>query len=204
MPRVWRTGRSWRDRPSALAEPVGDRRLAGEGHRRVRHRLAVAAEHLAVVDRLRRRDRGVGVAHRGGGDGAHLDHHVRLHAEEGRRPDHEVGELADRHRADPFVEAVGDRRVDGVLGDVALDPEIVVAGLVLRQAARAGPSSCARSARCGSAPRRRGPSPGCRRRSSRRRPCRGGCPRRRWSPCGCGSRRRRRPRGWWGRGGGRP
>ena len=80
----------------------------------------IAAEHRAVVDRLRGRDRGVGVAHGGGGDGAALDHHVGLDAEEGGRPEDEVGELADLDRAHDVADALRDRRVDRVLGDVAL------------------------------------------------------------------------------------
>ena len=129
--------------------PSVERGLADEGHRRMGHRLAEGAEHRPVVDRLGRRDRGVGVAHRCGGDGAQLDDQVGLHAEERRRPQHEVGELADFDRADPLVDAVGDGRVDGDLGDVAVDAEIVVVAGFLAAGGRAAPSSCARSGRCG-------------------------------------------------------
>ena len=62
--------------------------------------------------------------------------HVRLDAEEGRRPQHEIGELALLDRADQLRDAVRDRGVDGVFGDVALDAEIVVVALVLRSRPR--------------------------------------------------------------------
>ena len=59
-------------------------------------------------------------------DGAALDHHVGLDAEERRRPQHQVGELAGLHRADVLRHAVRDGRVDRVLRDVALGAGIVV------------------------------------------------------------------------------
>ena len=54
---------------------------------------AVGAEHRAVEDGLRRRDRGVGVAHRAPGDEAALDDQLGLDAEEGGPPENEVGQL---------------------------------------------------------------------------------------------------------------
>ena len=54
---------------------------------------------------------------------------VRLDAEEGRVPQHQVGELAGLDRADLGVEAVGDGRADGVLGDVAAGAEVVGAAV---------------------------------------------------------------------------
>ena len=74
---------------------------------------------------------------------------VRLHAEEGGRPEHEVGELALLDRADVLRDAVGDGGVDGVFGDVALGARIVVARAVAGEGRRAGASSCRPSARCG-------------------------------------------------------
>ena len=59
------------------------------------------------------------------------------------------------------VEAVGDRRADRVLGDVAAGP-VVVGRAVAGQRAAPRASSRARSARCAGPPRRRGPSPGSR------------------------------------------
>ena len=46
-----------------------------------------------------------------------LDTNVGSHAEERRIPQHDVGQLAHRHRSDLVVEAVRDRRADRVLGD---------------------------------------------------------------------------------------
>ncbi len=87
------------------------------------------------MHRLRRRDRGVRIAHRRRGDHAADQHHVRLHAEEGRRPHDEIGALADLDRADLAGEAMRDRRVDRVFGDIALGAEIVVVARFLGQAA---------------------------------------------------------------------
>ena len=51
-----------------------------------------------------------------------------------RIPQHQVGQLADLDRADLVVEAVGDRRADRVLRDVAAGP-VVVGGAVAGQRA---------------------------------------------------------------------
>ena len=101
--------------------------LRDEGQRALRQRAAEGAEHRPVVHRLRRRDRCVGVAHRGHRDGAALDDGEGLDAEEGRLPHHQVGPLADLDAAHLVRDAVRDGRVDRVLGDVALGAEVVVA-----------------------------------------------------------------------------
>ena len=48
----------------------------------------------AGMHRLRRRDRGVGVAHLRHDDAAADQHHLGLGAEEGGRPQHQIGALA--------------------------------------------------------------------------------------------------------------
>ena len=93
-PRVFSTATSGFWTPSFAASPFSDRRLRHEGERGRGERPAVGAEHRPVMHRLRRRDRGVRIAHRRRGDGAALDDEIGLHAEEGRRPQHEIGELA--------------------------------------------------------------------------------------------------------------
>ena len=113
---------------------------------------------------------------------------MRPDAEERRVPQHQVGELARLDRADLAVDAVGDRRADRVLGDVAAGP-LVVGRRRRRPATRAAPSSRARSARCAARPRRPGPSPGSPSRSSRSRRGRAAGPRRRSWTAGSGSRR---------------
>ena len=184
--------------------PGVDRGLRGQGHAGRALGEAVGAEHRAVVHRLRRRDRGVGVAHRRRGDDAAEQHHLGLHAEEGGVPQHEVGALAGFDRADVLAHPLRDRGVDRVLGDVALHAEIVVvAGLLGQPAALllhlVGGLPDADDHLADAAHRL-----AVRRDASRRRRCRGGCPRPRSSPCGCGSRRRPRPRGSRATGGGRP
>ncbi len=190
------------DQPAVDREPVGqavlDRLRGDEVHRGRRGRGGRGTEHRPRQHRLRRGDRGVGVAHRGPGDHAALEHRVRAHPEEGRLPQHQVGELADLDRTDLVVEAVRDRRADGVLRDVAADPVVVGPRRRRPPARRGGASSRARSARCASPPRRCGPSPARRCRSSRWRRCRAAGPRRRWSTAGSGSRRTPDPRGRWG------
>ena len=121
--------------PSAFAH-IGRRRgLADEGQRAAGDRAAEAAEHRPVVHRLRRRDAGVRVAHRGHRDEAALHDQRGLDAEELGLPEHQVGPLADLDAAHLVRDAVGDRRVDRVLGDVALDACVVVAVAVAAQGA---------------------------------------------------------------------
>ena len=107
-----------------LAYAIVIRGLRNEGERSL-EAAAVSAEHHAVMHRLRRRDRGVRIAHLRCGDHAALQNGGGLDAEEGRFPQDQVGDLADFNRADYMRDAVGNRWIDGVLGDVALDPEIV-------------------------------------------------------------------------------
>ncbi len=83
------------------------------------------AEHRPVMHRLRRRNRGIGVAHRRGDDEAALDDQRRLDPKKRRLPQHDVGQLTHLQRADQVADAVSDGGVDGVLGDVTLDPKIV-------------------------------------------------------------------------------
>ena len=80
------------------------------------------------MHRLWRRDGGVGIAHGGGGDGAALENQVRFDAEEHGLPQDQVGKLAHRDGTHTVRDAMGDGRVDGVLGDVALDAAVVVGG----------------------------------------------------------------------------
>ena len=103
-----------------------DRDRRQKGHERGLQGAAEGAEHRPVMHRLRRRDRGVGVAHQRRGNRAGLQHQVRLDPEKRRRPQHEIGELADLDRADMLGQPMRQRRVDRVFRDVALDPEIVV------------------------------------------------------------------------------
>ena len=109
---------------------------------------AERAEHRPRQLRLRRRDRGVRVAHVRPGDHAGLEHHVRADAEERRLPQHQVGQLARLDRADLVGQAVRDGRRDRVLGDVAAGA-MVVGRAVAGAARRGAASSRARSARCG-------------------------------------------------------
>eukprot|EP01022_Parablepharisma_sp_SALTPOND_P030350 TRINITY_DN760_c2_g1_i1.p2 TRINITY_DN760_c2_g1~~TRINITY_DN760_c2_g1_i1.p2 ORF type:complete len:1290 (-),score=479.69 TRINITY_DN760_c2_g1_i1:1065-4934(-) len=106
--------------------------LRDEGHRGLQA-TAIGAEHHPVMHRLWRRDGGIRVTHLGGGDHAALQDHRGLGAEEGRLPQHDIGELAHLQRTDHVRDAVGDGRVDGVLGDIALDAEVVVAGGIFFQ-----------------------------------------------------------------------
>ncbi|MNY37882.1 hypothetical protein D3C86_1724710 [compost metagenome] len=107
-------------------------RLADKGQAGGMQRAAITGEHRTVVHRLWRRDRGVGVTHQAGRDGAALEDQRRFHAEKGWTPEHQIRPFADFHRAHFMADAMGDRRVDGVLGDVALGAEVVVAGAITR------------------------------------------------------------------------
>src|SRR6202034_1457230 len=67
-----------------------------------------------------------GIAHRRTCDRTTFDHQVRLHAEEGRRPQDQVCEFPDLYGADLVRHALRNSRVDGVFCYVALDPRVVV------------------------------------------------------------------------------
>ena len=80
---------------------------------------------------LRRGYRGVGIAHGRRRDAAELQHEIGLDAEERGRPNHEIGEFADLDRPEVAADALRDRGIDGVFGDVALGAVVVVvAGLL--------------------------------------------------------------------------
>ena len=109
------------DRAAQVQPPgnaIGCRRLRQEGAAAVMAGAAQRAKHRAVVHRLRGRNRGIDIAHRRDGDHAAFDHGGRFHAEEGWRPDHEVSQLTHLNGSDFVCDAEGQRRVDGVFGDV--------------------------------------------------------------------------------------
>ncbi len=70
-------------------------------------------------------DGGVGVAHECVGDLSAFDDEFGFHAEERGVPEDEVREFALLHGADDVGHALGNGRVDGVFGHVALEPEVV-------------------------------------------------------------------------------
>src|SRR3546814_16718709 len=78
------------------------------------------------MDRLRRRDAGVGIAHHRMDDHSALDDQVGLGAEEGRGPAAKVGALAGPDRADLIPHALRACRVDRIFGAVAPPPTPVV------------------------------------------------------------------------------
>ena len=118
-----------------FVHPAVHRGLAHEAQRALVQGAAEAAKHRPEVHRLRSRDRCIRVAHRGRGDEAALQNQRGLDAEEGRLPEHQVGPLAFLDAADLVRDAVGDGGVDRVLGDVALDSRVVIAGGIPRQRA---------------------------------------------------------------------
>lgn len=73
------------------------------------------------------KERKKGTHHLRVGDQPALDHGRGLGAEPGRVPDHEVGQLADLDAADEVAHALRDGRVDRVLADVPLGPEVISA-----------------------------------------------------------------------------
>ena len=119
--RVPDTGGQLAGQPEPALDAGLDRRLRDERQAGIVHGAAEGAEHRPVVDRLRRRDRRIRVAHQRVGDGAALQDQRRLDAEERRPPEAQVGPLARLDRADVRRDAVGDGRIDGVLRDVAPD-----------------------------------------------------------------------------------
>ena len=87
---------------------------------------AERAKHHAVMHRLRRGDGGIDVTHRRTGDHAALHYCGWLHAEKGGGPEHQIRQLPGLNRTDFVGDAVSQRRVNGVLGNVALHAQIIV------------------------------------------------------------------------------
>src|SRR5215510_10934918 len=109
------------------------RRLADKGQRTSTHGTAKRAEHRPVVLGLRSGNGSIGITHDSGGDHARLEHHVRLYAEKGWVPNHNIGDLPHFNRADIAGYALSYRRVDRVLGDVAARSEVIVLAVLFRQ-----------------------------------------------------------------------
>ena len=110
--------------------PASSAACDDEGDARQRHRSAVGAEHRPEVDRLRRRDRGVRVAHRAAAIMPPLITSEGLTPKKAGFQSTRSASLPGLDRADLVRDALGDRRVDRVLGDVAADAEVVVARFV--------------------------------------------------------------------------
>jgi len=84
---------------------------------------------------LRRGYRSIRIAHLRGCDHAALQDHRRLHAEERRLPQHQISDFAGFDRSDDMRNAMRDRRVDRVFGDIALCAEIIISLAVFWQSA---------------------------------------------------------------------
>ena len=124
-------GAAHRDSPAPGGHVVVagvERGLADEGDRQVGGGRAERTELRPEHQRLA----GIGCRVRVAGDPvggkAALQHQLRLGPEVVGTPEHDVGELADVEGADLVVEAVGDGRVDGQLGDVLPHAVVVVGG----------------------------------------------------------------------------
>jgi hypothetical protein len=74
-------------------------------------------------------------AHERDGDRAHFQDRVRLHGEEGGRPQHEIGEFAGLDRTQMLGRALRDRRIDRELGEIALHAHVVVVTRLFRKPA---------------------------------------------------------------------
>ena len=109
-----------------FANPGILRRGGNECHRAVFDGPAIGAPHLPGIDRLRRRNGGIGIAHLGTDDGAAHQDHFRFHTKEGRRPEHEIGALAFLDAADLVRDAMRDCGIDRVFRHVAAHPHVVV------------------------------------------------------------------------------
>ena len=136
MARVLATATKRLRSPSESSTPLLKRRLGDEAYAGFRPRPAQRTEHGSVVHRLRRGNGGIGIAHGSGDDEATLDNQGRLDAEEGGSPQRYIRQLADLKGTHYMADAMGDGWVDGVLGDITLDAEIVVLGGVAFQIPR--------------------------------------------------------------------
>src|SRR5262245_2888249 len=109
--------------------------LADKGDRAFRKRPAKGAEHWPILLRLGVRNRSVRVSHDGRGNDAALQHQVRLHPEKGWVPDTEIRQFSCLNGADIAGNSLSNSRIDGVFGDVAPRPEVVVLAFFLGQPA---------------------------------------------------------------------
>src|SRR6202011_6109454 len=112
---------------------VIERAPGNECHRNASGRRSESAEHRTHLDWLRRGNGRVGVAHLCPCDEASFDDELRLYAEKCRPPKDEVRELPLLDRSDLVRDAVSDRRIDRVFGDVSADAQIVVRSLLVRE-----------------------------------------------------------------------
>src|SRR5262249_41754389 len=115
----------------AAGDVLLERERVDEAGRERRGRAADGAPARAHDDRLADPEAGGAVAHGDPGREAALQYDRRLHAEEGRAPQHDVRHLARLHAADVAVDAEGTGGVDGVFRDVALRALVVGARRLL-------------------------------------------------------------------------
>src|SRR5262249_38654371 len=90
------------------------------------HGLAVGAEHRPVDAGLRRRYGCIAVPHEGPRDESSLDDDLRLDAEKRRLPQDQVRKFTHLQRSNSARDAVSDRGIDRVLGNITFDAEIIV------------------------------------------------------------------------------
>src|SRR6202011_1205513 len=100
---------------------------------RRRGRLPESAEHGPVEHGLRRRNRGVRIAHHAPRNESAFDYDFRLDAKERRLPQDQVRQLARLDRTYLGCYAVRDRRIDRIFRNITLYAKVVVAFRVLRQ-----------------------------------------------------------------------
>src|SRR5476649_2286199 len=108
-----------------FADTVIQRHLRDERQRGLSQRAAAGREHLAIMYRLRRRDRCVRVTHLRDRDHAAFQDHCRLHTEERGFPEDEIRPFSRLDGPHFMRDAMRDRRIDRVLSDVAFRAEIV-------------------------------------------------------------------------------
>lgn len=119
------TGREGAVQPQFLANARIQRGLADKAQASGTGGPAQRPEHHAVVHRLGRGDGGVGVAHGSRCNHPTFHNERGFYTKEGRVPQHQVRQLAHFHGTHFVRNAVGNRGVDGVLGDVAFGAQVV-------------------------------------------------------------------------------
>src|SRR5262245_15085101 len=104
-----------------------------ECQRRRGGRSSKSAKHRPVQHGLRRRNRCVGVTHHAPGDESSFYDNLRLYTEHRGLPEHQVRQFARVDRPDFMRNPMRDRRIDRVLRDISLHPEVVSPRRILRQ-----------------------------------------------------------------------
>ena len=112
---------------NVLRHPRLQRRLRDKRQRRGRDRAPITAKHRSHMNRLGRRDTGVGIPHLNPGDRPRLNHNLWFHPKKRRLSETEIRQLTHLHRPHLVHNPMGNCRINRVLRHIPLRPQIIIA-----------------------------------------------------------------------------